>query len=142
MKKIVKQSIWVIFLNIFIGTILLGILIGFIKYIMGETDFLSIFTIGILGTFIGFITYGLFLLFIPLLLLLYFSSIIFVKDDSDISNIRNLLTFEFIIVGSILTILVIRSDFYFGLSYILIFGISQYRRLTIIKKELKTQPNI
>ena len=140
MKRIVKQSIWVIFLNIFIGTFVLAIIIGLVKYLMGETDFLSIFTVGILGTFIGFVLYGLIFL-IPLLLLLLFSALIFVKNKSDISDVKRILIIEFIVVSISLTYMAIKFDFYLWFAFILIFGISQYRRFTIIINELKTQPN-
>jgi hypothetical protein len=136
MKRIVKQSIWVIFINIFIGTIALGLVIGIVKYIIGETDLMSVFTIGILGTFIGFVMFGLIFL-IPLLLLLFISSLIFVKNDSDISDIRTLLIIESLIVSVILIYMAIQFDFYLWIAFILIFGLSQYRRYIIIKKELK-----
>ena len=135
MKRILKQSIWVIFINIFIGTIALGLLIGIINYIMGKTDFVSVFTIGILGTFIGFVMFGLIFL-IPLLLFLFISSIIFIKNDSNISDIRRLIIVETLIVIGILTYMAIQYDYNLWYAFTIIFGLSQYRRYVIIKKEL------
>tara|TARA_R100000935_G_scaffold56239_5_gene87444 strand:+ start:2112 stop:2519 length:408 start_codon:yes stop_codon:yes gene_type:complete len=132
MKHIVKQSIWSIFLNVFIGTLILGLIIGLYNFTNGETDFLSIFTIGILGTFIGLVSYGLFFL-IPLLLLLLISSQIFVKTDSDILRVRRFLIIELVVLSGIFILLALVNKYYFGFAFVLILAISQYRRYIIIR---------
>jgi hypothetical protein len=139
MKKITLKSIWATFLNLFIGTIILGIISQVVEYINGTDSFASIFSIGILGSFIAFVMYGLIFL-IPLILFQIITNAIFIKSASDLSHIGILLMVEFILIGILFTYFAIRHDFPSWYFFIAIFGISQYLRFNLIKKEIKTQP--
>jgi len=135
MRKTTASSIWVIFLNIFVGTIALGIISQTIEFIKGTDSFSSIFTMGILGSLMAFIMYGLIFL-IPLLLFLFLTTSIFIKNSSDILEVKKLFIAEFILLGILFTYFAIRHSFPSWYFFIAIFGISQFRRYRLIRKSI------
>ncbi len=141
MDKIVRKSVWVIFLDMFVGTILLGIIFRIIGFLVGEVTFLSIFSKGIIGAFLLFMMHVLIFL-IPLIIVLYISSLIFINKKSLMNKVFGLLTGEFLIVTFILIFFAINYKFPTWYLIIPVFGFSQYRRFVVIKKELKLQTNI
>ncbi len=134
MRKIVRLSVWVVFLIFFIGTIAFGIISQVIEIITGTDNFNTIFSIGILGALIAFIMYGLFFL-IPLLFFLIISTSLFINNTSRMMKVGNLFFSEFILIGILFTYFAIKHNYPSWYFFIAIFGISQFWRYNLIKKE-------
>ncbi|WP_117884198.1 hypothetical protein [Aureibaculum luteum] len=132
MKVRIIKTIWVIFVTLLFGTIILGMISETIDCINVKGDWSNIFQIGILGSMFSFFTYGI-IFWPPVLLLIFLIEIIGLNNEIQRNELKNLFIIEWLIISSPFAFWAITEGYLSWFYFIAILAIAQYIRLNALK---------
>jgi len=132
MKVRIIKSIWIIFVVLLFGTIILGIISETFDAISVKGDWGNIFKIGILGSIFSFFTYGV-IFWPPVLILIFLIEIIGLNNRINFKGLKNIFIIEWLLISTPFALWAITEDYLPWFYFIAILAIGQYIRLNTIK---------